>query len=366
MPIETTISQWNGPDKRQTVIRNISRPSTAHCTLPMYIGFILSEPKAASCCRLAEVMTISHDSVNRFLYREAYTPKDLYAESSATLNLTGGTLSVDDSVLDKPYSQYMAFVGHYWSGKHHRVVKGINLITLYYTDPQGLNQPVNFRIYDKAQGKTKNDYFQDMLAEVLTWGLKPAFVTGDSWYSCVKNLKTIKNHQLGFLFALESNRLVSVEKGAWRQVQQLDIPEEGLVVWLRDFGRVKLFRTWLKDQPRHYGVSLPDAEQLARFDRSAFAEQHDRHWQIEQYHRAIKQVCHIEHFQVRGRQAIKNHLFAAICGFVQLQRLSAMDLISNCYRLQRDLFNQAIASFIAGFMPSMAHVNPQFQSRVNA
>lgn len=85
-----------------------------------------------------------------------------------------------------------------------------------------------------------------------------------------------------------------------------------------------------------------------------------------QYHRAIKQVCNIEHFQVRGRQAIKNHLFAAICGFVQLQRLRAMDLISNCYRLQRDLFNQAIASFIAGFMPSMAHVNPQFQSRVNA
>jgi hypothetical protein len=32
---------------------------------------------------------------------------------------------------------------------------------------------------------------------------------------------------------------------------------------------------------------------------------------IEQYHRTIKQVCHIEHFQVRGKVAIKNHLFAA-------------------------------------------------------
>ena len=43
----------------------------------------------------------------------------------------------DDSTLDKPYSRQMALVGHIWSGKHHRVVKGINLITLYYTDPQG-------------------------------------------------------------------------------------------------------------------------------------------------------------------------------------------------------------------------------------
>jgi hypothetical protein len=42
----------------------------------------------------------------------------------------------------------------------------------------------------------------------------------------------IKNNQLGLLFALESNRLVSVEKGVWG----LAIPEDGLVVWLKQFG----------------------------------------------------------------------------------------------------------------------------------
>jgi len=66
-----------------------------------------------------------------------------------------------------------------------------------------------------------------MLAEVLTWGLKPAFVTGDSWYSSVENLKIVKNHDLGLLFALESNRLVSIEEKQWIQVQKLDIPAEG-------------------------------------------------------------------------------------------------------------------------------------------
>lgn len=348
------------------MIRAISRPSTACCTLPMYVGFLLSEPKQSSCCRLEEVMSISHDSVNRFLHREAYTGQDLFNEAKLTLNLKGGTLSVDDSVLDKPYSQYMALVGHFWSGKHHRTVKGINLITLYYTDSCGRHQPVNFRVYDKVEGKTKNDYFQDMLTEVLAWGLEPAFVTGDSWCRCVSNLKLIKNHQLGLLFALESNRLVSVEKGTWVQVQQLDIPEDGLVVWLKRFGPVKLFRTPLKDQLRHYICSLANEDQLSSFDRKAFAEQHDRHWQIEQYHRAIKPVCNIEHFQVRSKGAIKNHLFAAICGFVQLQKLSAMALINNSYSLQRNLFNDVIASFIGTFMPSMARLNPEFQPVVNA
>jgi len=311
-------------------------------------------------------MSISHDSVNRFLNRESYTGRDLYNEASLSLNLKGGTLSVDDSVLDKPYSQYMALVSHFWSGKHHRAVKGINLVTLYYTDSQGKHQPVNFRVVDKAEGKTKNDYFQDMLAEVLAWGLEPAFVTGDSWYSCVSNLKRIKNHQMGLLFALESNRLVAVEKGSWMQVQQLDIPEDGLVVWLKNFGVVKVFRTQLKDQLRHYISSLPSEEQTASFDYKAFTEQHDRHWQIEQYHRAIKQVCNIERFQVRSKGAIKNHLFAAICGFVQLQKLSFAAVINNCYSLQRNLFKDVIASFIGTCIPTMAHLNPEFQSVVNA
>ena len=43
-------------------------------------------------------------------------------------------VSIDDTVLDKPYSQHMDLVSYFWSGKHHRSVKGINLITLYATD----------------------------------------------------------------------------------------------------------------------------------------------------------------------------------------------------------------------------------------
>ena len=354
------------PSEGRTMIRKITRPTTARCTLPMYIGFLLGEPKYGSCCRLAEVMGISHDSATRFLQRERYEGKDLYNESTPLLNLKDGTLSVDDSVLDKPYSQYLAFVSYFWSGKHHRTVKGINLITLYYTDIHGQHLPVNFRVYDKSEGKTKNDYFLDMLYEVLAWGLEPAWVTGDSWYSGVDNLKQIRNCQLSWLFALESNRTVSVEKGRWVQVQKLDIPDDGLVVWLREFGYVKLFRTWLKDQPRHYAVFLDNEEQLASVDRKTFNGQHDKHWHIEQYHRAIKQVCNIEHFQVRSKVAVKNHLFAALCGYVQLQKLSAMSLIDNCYTIQRNLFNEVIAGFIGTLMPTMGHLNPEFHSVVNA
>lgn len=326
----------------------------------------MSEPKSSTCTRLSEVMGISHDSVNRFLLREAYEPRDLFNEASRLLNLVGGTLNVDDSTLDKPYSQHMELVGHFWSGKHHRVIKGLNLITLYYSDPQWRSLPVNYRVYDKAEGKTKNDYFLDMLEEVLAWGLQPAFMTGDSWYSCVGNLKTVRNHRMGVLFAVESNRRVSTEKGSWVQVQKLDIPADGLRVWLREFGEVKLFRTQLKDQLRHYVVFLPDTDAYDAFQPADFQALHDQHWQIEQYHRMIKQVCHIEKFQVRGKVPICNHVFAALCSYVHLQQMQFVDIISNAYQWQRNLYTQAVAAFVNHFMQGKQHLNPQFQAAVNA
>lgn len=335
-------------------------------TLPIYMGFLMSEPKSTTCTRLSEVMGVSHDSANRFLLREAYEPKDLFNEAKGLLNLVGGTVSIDDTVLDKPYSHKMDLVGYFWSGKHHRAVKGINLITLYYTDPQGRHLPVNYRVYDKAENKSKNDYFQEMLAEVLAWGLRPDCVTGDSWYSCEKNLKTVKNNGLGFMFGVENNRTVSTEKGTWVQVQKLDIPEEGLIVWLRDFGQVKVFRTQLKNQVRHYAVYLPNVDADATFQQSDFQKLHGQHWKIEEYHRAIKQVCNIERFQVRTKGAILNHLFASLCSFVHLQLMRITDLISNSYQFKRELYTNVVSSFIHSFIPDKHYLNPQFQGEVNA
>ncbi len=77
------------------------------------------------------------------------------------------------------------------------------------------------------------------------------------------------------LFALESNRLFYIEKSTWVQVQQLAIPVEGLIVWLKNFGFVTVFRTQLKEQVRHYINSLSNVEQTAAFDHKTFTKQHD-------------------------------------------------------------------------------------------
>lgn len=84
------------------------------------------------------------------------------------------------------------------------------------------------------------------------------------------------------------------------------------------------------------------------------------------HNRRVKQVCHIESFQIRGKVAVKNHIFAAICAYVKLQHMRTTDVIKNCYQLQSNLFNEVINSFVVSFAPSMEHMNPQFLRTVNA
>jgi hypothetical protein len=38
---------------------------------------------------------------------------------------------LDDTTLDKPYARNIELVHWYWSGKHHRVVAGISLLTSF-------------------------------------------------------------------------------------------------------------------------------------------------------------------------------------------------------------------------------------------
>ena len=319
-----------------------SRPSTACCTDELYTSYLLSDPYYTSCTRLSGIVgSVSHDSINRFLERERYEAKDLFDEEKDKIEWVGGILSVDDSVLDKPYSDVRktALIAPFWSGKHKKIVKGINLITLFYTDIHGTSVPVNYRICDKSVGKTKNDYFHEMLMEVLSWGLRPAWVTGDSWYSSRDNIKFIRNQRLNFMFGIENNRCISVERGQYIQIQKFeDWSEDKQTVYLKDYGMVKVFRKIYKEAYRYYIIGAADLKDLSGISAVDFERVHTAHWSIERFHRAIKQVCNIERFQVRREHPIKNHIFCALKGFVRLEFMRLDKTISHWYEIRRDLF----------------------------
>ncbi len=109
---------------------------------------------------------------------------------------------------------------------------------------------------------------------------------------------------------------------------------------------MKVFAQDFKNEARYYIMFLPELEMLAALSRSSFKQAHDQHWQIESFHRAIKQVCNIERFQVRHEQAIRNHFFCALSAFSKLQTMRMRGLIDNFYQVSRQLFVPVIRQFI--------------------
>ena len=141
--------------------------------------------EASRCLPAGELETIAHDSVKRLLERQPHHTEALYNEAKRLIRQKAGVLVIDDSTLDKPYSHQIELVTRHWSGKHHRVVQGINLISTIWTDGSAI-VPVDFRIYcpDK-DGKNKNDHFRDMVRAAEERQFHPDCVIFDSWYSSI-------------------------------------------------------------------------------------------------------------------------------------------------------------------------------------
>lgn len=185
-----------------------------------YIHFLIAAQKVFTCTEAARSQPKSrkerppaHDAFTRLLTRE---PPDtgafLWEEAKTLIEPERGVLVMDDTTLDKPYAKKIDLVHRHWSGKHGRVVSGINLSTLLWTDTQAL-VPTDFRVYDKPRdGLSKNEHFRAMLSTAKERGFSPGYVLFDSWYGSLENLKSVWGHGWGWLCRLKSNRLINPDR----------------------------------------------------------------------------------------------------------------------------------------------------------
>ena len=128
-------------------------------------------------------------------------------------------------------------------------------------------------------------------------------VVMDSWYSSLKNLKSIRDMGLKFVTTLRKNRKVNRNVS----LESLDIPDEGLKIHLRGYGFVTAFKFVAKNGRIDYVVTnmdVPSRDDIKKIMRIR--------WKIEVYHRELKQTCGLERCQSRNARAQRNHLFMSI------------------------------------------------------
>jgi hypothetical protein len=103
------------------------------CSDDDYINFVIATPRSVSATEAAKVQgedepAPAHDAFTRLLHRLEPDAETLWQEARSQVSLRQGILVIDGSTLDKPYAKKMELVVRHWSGKHHAVVSGINLI----------------------------------------------------------------------------------------------------------------------------------------------------------------------------------------------------------------------------------------------
>jgi len=310
-----------------------------------YIQFLVAAQRVFSTVEAAKVVSgadqsVAHDAYTRLLQRIPPDSGALWQEVENLVTKAKGLLVIDDTTLDKPYAEKMAMVTSHWSGKHHAVVSGINLVSLLWTDGQA-HLPCDFRLYNPTEdGLTKNDHFEDMLKVAQERGFVPELVAFDSWYSGLENLKLVRSFGWHWLTQLKKNRLVSLDRSGNRPISEWLIPSHGQKMHLKGYGWVKVFKTFATDGTFEYWATSKldmTLEQCAFYALDA--------WQIEVYHRGLKQNTGIERGQFRLLKAQKNHIILAIRAFLRLEVYRLKTGIS-WFEAKQSIIRHAIRSYL--------------------
>ena len=311
-----------------------------------YINFLIAAQNVfssveASRTHPAEDAPPAHDAYTRMLKRLPPDSKMLWQEVEPLIERKIGVLVIDDTTLDKPYASKMALVTQHWSGKHGRVVKGINLISLVWSD-KACRLPCDFRIYNKAQdGLGKNDHFRDMLQQAAEHGFEPELVAFDSWYSSLPNLKQLRNLGWHWLTQLKSNREVSIDRTGNRAIRKIFIPVQGRSVHLKGYGWIKVFRTVGTNGDAEYWATSKlnmTIEEAAFYALDA--------WQVEVYHRGLKQFTGVEQAQYRLEVSQRNHIGLAIRAFVRLEA-HRLHMGISWFEAKTSIIRSAICQYLA-------------------
>ena len=317
----------------------------AKCDDLDYIHFLIASVDVFTCTEAARCQPIrednpSHDAFTRLLQRQPPDTEALWNEIIHIVRPQEGFLVIDDTTLDKPYAKNMELVYHQWSGKQHRLVNGINICTLLWTEGDSII-PVDFRIYDiNTDGKTKNDHFRDMLRKAKERSFRPRSVLFDSWYASVDNLKTIRKFGWHWLTRLKKNRLVNPDNTKNVQIQEIEIPPEGRTVHLKAYGFIKVFRIVSKDGDIGYwATDILEMNEAKREVMGGYS------WKIEEYHRGIKQFCGVENCQARKNQSQRAHIMFSLRAFLRLE-VERLRTGRSWFESKREIIRQAISAYI--------------------
>jgi DDE superfamily endonuclease len=332
----------------------------------LYSDYLISSFGQTTATGMAAMLdgSISHDQVQRGLSQSLYGSADLWRVVKPhvrKIESADGVMIVDDSIGEKPYTDENDLVCWHWDHAKQRSVKGINFVSAVYHN-QGLTLPVGFQLIAKTEkyvdpkdGKTKrrspmtkNEYFRQLLQQAVLNQIPFTYVVNDTWFASAENMRFVK-HKLNkdFVMPLKDNRKVALtledkEHGRYVRVDTLS-PEANTtrLVYLEgvDFPLLFVKQLFTNEDGSTGILYLVSSHTTLTYDQVTTLYQ--KRWNIEPYHKSLKQNAGLERSPTQTVTTQSNHFFAALCAYIKLELLKASTHL-NHFALRAKLYVKAI------------------------
>ena len=331
----------------------------------LYSDYLLSSFAATTATGMSALMdnTISHDQVSRMLNGRKREPQawwQMVKSAVRTMQGEEGVITIDDSIVEKPYTDENELICWHYDHAQGQLVKGINFITALYTVGE-VSLPVTYRLVTKTeshidkQGKrkrrscvTKNEHFRTMLQNCVRNRIPFRYVLNDVWFASAENMSYVKlKLDKEFIMALKTNRKVALCQqdklhGRYHRLNQLDLPENTVtVIYLEQVS----FPLYLLRQTCTNADGSTAVRYLVTSDSALTADQlitiYHKRWKVEEYHRSLKQNASLAKSPTRTPTTQTNHFVAALWTFTKLELLKVRTN-KNHYALKTHLYLSAL------------------------
>ena len=336
--------------------------------LELYSDYLLASFGATTATGLSQLLEgeVSHDQVTRPLSGKKKTAAELWLTVKPFVRQVqseDGVLIIDDSIEEKPYTDENDIVCWHYDHSKAALVKGINFMTALYAS-QAVSLPVGFQVIAKTEPyldqKTKkekrrrpvskNAYCRGLIKQAGDNHLPFRFVVFDTWFASAENMRFIKHEQKrDFICPLKTNRKVAVSlaekhQGRYTRVDTLLLEENApREVYLEgvDFPLVLAQQGFTNEDGSSGILYLVSSATTLSFD--DLTTNYQKRWQVECYHKSLKQNVSLEKSPTQTATTQTNHFFAALCGFIKLERLK-VDTKLNHFALKSKLYINALHS----------------------
>lgn len=335
--------------------------------MDLYTDYLLSSFGQTTATGLSKLLdqAVSHDDVTRFVSQLESGSQALWEQVKPTVRAAekelpgqeAGLLVIDDTIMEKAYTDENGLVTVHYDHSKDRYVKGINLVSALLVLGRVV-LPVAYElvvktlrctIKDKKEvwksERTKNEMFRNMVSACVKNSLRFSYVLCDSWYTNAENIKQVlglKKHLIG---AVKSNLEVALslqdkKAGKFVKLNQLAL-ELGLKqVYIRQLEvPVSLCKNVFINEDSSQGILYLVCSDLT-LSFQQITTIYQKRWGVEEYHKSLKQNASVAKAPVKTMTTQANHLFASICAFIKLEQLK-MKTNMNHFALKAKLYLKA-------------------------